>query len=116
MIANRKELSATALIADQAPTPVETASWMQFLGQETAVFNGPEKIAKKLNQAVVYINIKRIKRGYYEVNPTLLFEYAKDSKDFEITETFNKKLEQDVLAQPETWLWSHKRWKHKKTN
>ena len=84
------------------------------MNQETAVFNGPEKIAKTFNYPVVYMHINRVKRGFYEVTPTLLFENPKSTDDTEITRVFNKKLEEDIMKQPATWLWSHKRWKHKK--
>ncbi len=114
MISNKKTISATALIADQAPTPVNTAVWMNFLNQDTPVFNGPEKIAKMLDYAVVYMDVQRVKRGYYEVVPTLLFDKPKETSDLEITLAFNKLLEQGIRERPETWLWSHRRWKHKR--
>ena len=114
MISNKKTISATALIADQAPTPVKTAVWMDFLNQDTPVFNGPEKIAKMLDYAVVYMDVQRTKRGYYEVVPTLLFDKPKETDDLEITLAFNKMLEYGIRKRPETWLWSHRRWKHKR--
>lgn len=113
IIGNRKTISATALVADQAPVPVKNALWMNFLNQPTAVFNGPEKIAKKMDYPVVYMDTKRVKRGYYELTPTLLYEFPKETVETEITIGFNKRLEESILKQPETWLWSHKRWKHK---
>jgi len=112
MVASKNTISATALIADQAPAPVKTALWMNFLNQETAVFNGPEKIAKLLNYPVVYMHVDRVKRGYYEVRPRLLFEDPKETPDGQITVAFNKILEKGIMEKPETWLWSHKRWKH----
>jgi len=115
MVANRKISSATALIADQAPHPINSASWIDFLNQDTAVFSGPEKIAKKLNYPVVYMQVERVKRGYYEVHPTLLAEFPKETADLEITLAFNKILEEGIHKYPETWLWSHKRWKHKRS-
>jgi KDO2-lipid IV(A) lauroyltransferase len=72
MVANRKQLTATAFIADQTATR-DNAYWMNFLNQDTAVFTGPEKLAKKFNYPVVYMNVKRIERGYYQVTPELLF-------------------------------------------
>lgn len=114
MVENRKTLNATALIADQAPNPIKAALWIDFLSQETPVFNGPEKIANKFDAAVVYMNVKRVKRGYYDVIPTLIAENPKETEDTEITFAFNRLLESDIIAQPATWLWSHRRWKHKK--
>jgi KDO2-lipid IV(A) lauroyltransferase len=86
---------------------------MDFLNQNTPVFNGPEKIAKMLEYAVVYMDVQRVKRGYYEVVPTLLFDKPKESAENEITMAFNKMLEEGIRKRPETWLWSHRRWKHK---
>jgi Kdo2-lipid IVA lauroyltransferase/acyltransferase len=113
MVANRSQVTATAFIADQTASP-DNAYWTIFLNQDTAVFTGPEKLAKKFNYPVVYMNVRRPKRGYYEVTPELLFLNPKDTTEGEISEAFTKRLEKEILLQPETWLWSHKRWKHKR--
>ncbi|MFO0322680.1 MAG: lysophospholipid acyltransferase family protein [Bacteroidota bacterium] len=113
MIKNRHELNATAFIADQTPSP-EGAYWTKFLNQDTPVFWGTEKIAQKLNYPVVFVTINRIKRGFYEVNSELLVSESKNTKEGEISELHTRKLEKDILKQPEIWLWSHRRWKHKK--
>lgn len=114
MVANRSQLTATALLADQNASP-ETAHWMHFLNQDTPVFTGPEKLSVKFNYPVVYMNIKRLRRGFYEVSPELLFADPKNTTPGEITETFMKRLEQEILKDPVTWLWSHRRWKNKRT-
>lgn len=113
MLANRKEVNATAFIADQTPHP-QNAHWMTFLQQDTPVFKGTEKIAQKMNQPVVYVSVQRIKRGYYTVGAELLFSQPAGIPDGEITEAHTRKLEEDIIAQPATWLWSHRRWKHKR--
>jgi KDO2-lipid IV(A) lauroyltransferase len=76
------------------------------------VYVGPEKLAKKFNYPVVYMNAKRIRRGYYEVTPELLFAEPKNTADGEICEAFMKRLEREINSDPTTWLWSHRRWKH----
>jgi KDO2-lipid IV(A) lauroyltransferase len=111
MVATRKEITATALVADQTASP-ENAYWTTFLNQDTAVYVGPEKLAKKFNYPVVYMNAKRIRRGYYEVTPELLFSDPKNTRDGEICEAFINRLEQEINDDPTTWLWSHRRWKH----
>ncbi len=111
MISNKNQLTATAFIADQTPFP-ENAYWTTFLNQDTPVFTGTEKIAKKLNYPVVYIFIDRIKRGFYSVKSELLVENSKDTKENEISELFTRRLEKDILYKPELWLWTHRRWKH----
>jgi Kdo2-lipid IVA lauroyltransferase/acyltransferase len=113
MVANRNQVTATAFIADQTASP-ENAYWTTFLNQDTAVFTGPEKLAKKFNYPVVYMNVSRKKRGYYEVTPELLFQNPAETAEDEISETFTKRLEEEILKNPVTWLWSHKRWKHVK--
>ncbi|HTJ51621.1 MAG TPA: lysophospholipid acyltransferase family protein [Cyclobacteriaceae bacterium] len=113
MVANRKQLTATAFIADQTATR-DNAYWMNFLNQDTAVFTGPEKLAKKFSYPVVYMNVKRIERGYYQVTPELLFSEPNNTAEGEICEVFTKRLEKDIINDPQIWLWSHKRWKHKR--
>jgi KDO2-lipid IV(A) lauroyltransferase len=105
--------NATAFITDQTPQP-DRAHWMQFLHQDTPVFLGTEKFAKKLNYPVVYVSVKRVKRGYYEIDCELLFKEPNATLPNEITERHTKRLEEDIRAIPATWLWSHRRWKHKK--
>lgn len=114
MVASRHEITATALVADQTATP-QNAYWMNFLNQDTAVYEGPDKLAKKFNYPVVYMNAKRIRRGYYEVTPELLFNNPKNTADNEICDAFMKRLEKEIRLDPATWLWSHRRWKHKRT-
>jgi len=114
MVANRKNLTATALLADQTANIPENAYWTTFLNQETAVFVGPEKLAVKFNYPVVYMNIQRTKRGYYEIIPELLFSNPGETSENEISEVFTKRLEKQIIQDPSTWLWSHKRWKHKR--
>ena len=113
MVADKKELTATALIADQVPSNVISGNWLRFLNQDTLVHIGPEKVAKMFNYPVVYIHIDKAKRGYYEITPTILFENPKETENFEITTAFFSRLEAEIKKKPEIWLWSHRRWKHK---
>ncbi|HLX90402.1 MAG TPA: lysophospholipid acyltransferase family protein [Puia sp.] len=114
MIINKNLLSATAFIADQTPDP-KGAYWTSFLNQDTPVFWGTEKIARKLNYPIVYVSVKRKSRGYYEVHAEMLVENPAATADGEISELHTRRLEKDILEQPETWLWSHRRWKYKRT-
>jgi KDO2-lipid IV(A) lauroyltransferase len=106
---------ATAFISDQTPHP-EHAYWTTFMNQDTPVFLGAEKFAQKLGYPVVYVSVRRIKRGYYEIDAELLFEDPKRTAPTEITERHTRRLEQDIRSLPYTWLWSHRRWKHKRPN
>lgn len=107
------KLTATYYLTDQTALK-DTENWMMFLNQETAVFPGPEKIASRLNQSVVFMDIQKIKRGYYEVEFTKLVDNASETKEYEITKKHLKFLEDIIIKRPEHWLWTHKRWKHKR--
>lgn len=114
MIGDKNKITATAFIADQTPSP-KGAFWMQFLNQDTPIFNGTGKIAIKMNYPVVYVGIKRTNRGHYSIS---LEELAPDPSTLtadEILIRFTQRLEKDIRMMPETWLWTHKRWKHKRT-
>jgi len=113
MVKMKNEINATAFIADQTPHP-DNAYWTTFLNQDTPVFRGAELIARKLNYPVVFISIKKIKRGHYEIFAEILCENPVSTSDGEISELHTKKLEKEIRKNPETWLWSHKRWKHKR--
>ena len=113
MRAHRNELTATVFISDQTPMP-ENAYWTTFLNQDTPIFKGTEVIAKKMNLPVVYCSIIKVKRGYYEMRAELLVANPGATADGEISELHTRRLEQDIIAMPASWLWSHKRWKYKR--
>ncbi len=114
MLNNRSHLSATAFIADQTPLP-DRAYWMNFLNQDTPVFLGIEKIALKIQYPLIYVSIKRVKRGYYGMHAERIeLPSPSDNRLGKLTELHAEKLEADIRKQPETWLWTHRRWKHKR--
>lgn len=113
MIRNKPTLNATAFLADQTPPP-EGAYWTTFLNQDTPVFWGTEKIARKLDYPIIYATMRKVGRGYYECFGEILFENPATTKEGEISEKHTRKLEEEILKQPEIWLWSHRRWKHKR--
>ncbi len=114
MIRRKDMLTATAFLADQTPSNKDACHWMPFLNQDTPVFLGTEKIAKKLNRPVVFVHLNRIKRGYYETSFTVIAASPKDTPDNWITEQHTHLLQADIIKRPELWLWSHRRWKHKR--
>jgi Kdo2-lipid IVA lauroyltransferase/acyltransferase len=115
MLQDKKETSvrATAFAIDQAAPP-ESAYWTTFLNQESSVFLGAEKLAVKFNYPVVHVYCTRIRRGYYEIDTTALCEQPKLLKTGELTEIITRDIERIILNDPSIWLWSHKRWKHKR--
>lgn len=97
--------------ADQNPKDPLKAYWMKFLGQDTAVFYGVERMAKKFDLPVIYARVSKVKRSHYEITFELITEQPVGTPYGEITEAHMRKLEEDLKKQPEYWLWSHKRWK-----
>jgi KDO2-lipid IV(A) lauroyltransferase len=106
--------TTTALVSDQTPPRGEIQFWTKFLNQDTAVYLGIEKLSRKFNMTVLFFNITMVKRGFYEVDIEVLTEEPKLLKEFELTEMHIKRLEEKIVERPELWLWSHRRWKHKK--
>lgn len=105
------QLSATYYLTDQTALK-DTDYWMMFLNQETAVFPGAEKVASRFKQAVVFMNIQKVRRGHYEAEFTKLFDDASQTAQYEVTKAHTRFLEDIIRKRPELWLWSHKRWKH----
>jgi Kdo2-lipid IVA lauroyltransferase/acyltransferase len=99
---------------DQFPSRTMNCYWGQFLNQDTAMSFGVEKYAKEYNYPVLSGRINKIKRGYYSFEFTDAIEEPHQTAHGEITRRVNYLLEQDIIAKPEYWLWSHKRWKHKR--
>lgn len=109
----KEEALAVALVADQAAPP-ESAHWSVFFGREAAFFQGPGKIAIKFGLPVIYLSSKRLSRGKYQLNAKLLWDGTESITASHITERFVKVLENDICSRPEDYLWSHRKWKHKK--
>jgi len=99
------------MLADQCPTKLKYAYYVNFLGLDTACLHGPERHARRKNLPLVYADVQRVKRGHYEVKLNKLIENPLELEDGKITEIYMKKLEEIIQKKPEDWLWSHRRWK-----
>lgn len=113
-ILQQKEPYLLILAADQSPSDSKTSIWVNFLNQETAVLPGPEKLAVKFNLPVIFHDVNRTKRGVYKCTAKYLVKESSSTQPGEITALHTSHLEQEIIKQPEIWLWSHKRWKLKK--
>lgn len=102
---------AILTLADQSPGDSRKSYWMDFLHQQTAVLFGPEQMAHTFDFAVVFYVMRKKKRGYYEMELKLITDQPKSTSWGEITEAHCRLLEQEIIHQPEFWVWSHKRWK-----
>ena len=101
----------TVFISDQSPVWEEIQYWTRFLNQETPVYLGPEKLARKMKMAVIYFRVKVEPGHHYKVTAIPVTDDASQLQDFEITEKHLALLEEDIRNCPQYWLWSHRRWK-----
>ena len=97
-------------ISDQKPHWVNIHHWVDFLHHDTPVLTGTERIARKMGYAVFYLDVRRIKRGYYEATFKLITREPQKMADYELTDCYYKLLEESIQRAPEFWLWSHNRW------
>lgn len=115
VIKNKREgnLAGYGLACDQSPQIKKSYYWRNFMGVKVPVITGPEFLAKKFDHPVVFIDIQKVKRGYYEATFKILADNPKDFSEYQITDLFTENLEVQIRNKPEHYLWSHKRWKHK---
>ena len=104
----------SVFLSDQIPAKVDIKYWTTFLNQDTAVFTGAGKIASKYDMAIVFFHIQKVKRGHYNLDIELLLEHTAGLPENLITESHVRRLEEIIREKPEYWIWSHRRWKHKK--
>lgn len=109
-----KELFTIIFLSDQAPRKSQRSYWINFLNQETGVQFGAERFAKSLDAAVVFYNVFKLRRGFYDCRFELITADAKSCPTGFITESHSRMLEKIIQKEPAYWLWSHKRWKHKR--
>lgn len=106
---------AFILAADQSPHGKQKVYWTTFLNQETPVMRGAEVYAKRYNCVVVMLDVERVRRGYYEISLELVTENPQALATNELTERYTQLLEKAIQRSPYNWLWSHRRWKRKRT-
>ena len=108
----KDRLHATAFIADQRPENNKDAIWVDFFGKKIDFLQGTEVLAQKFDYPVVFANVTRPKRGYYEISLELIAENPKNIPKNEITQIFASKLENQIRQNPHLWLWSHDRFRN----
>jgi Kdo2-lipid IVA lauroyltransferase/acyltransferase len=110
----RGVVRAVAMNADQAPVSTDKRYWTLFLGQDTAFYIGAEQIARATRLPILYVRVRRVRRGYYEVGLKQLWEGREATEPNTVTERYARACELDVLESPADWLWSYRRWRLKK--
>lgn len=114
MRVHAKEPKAVVYGIDQSPANPQKAYWMNWLNQETAMYFGAEKHAKDFNMVVIFGSCRKIKRGFYQIAYELITEDPNSFAQGMIIQSINERLEEDIKKEPQHYLWTHKRWKHKR--
>ena len=123
LVQHRKRGRTLSLLTDQAAGPEDRPYWTDFMNREAGFYTSAERLAQQFNCAVLYVGISRVRRGYYEITFTELPDghvaaaaanAPDEAQRYPITEAFVRCLEADIRATPEQYLWTHRRWKHKR--
>ena len=99
--------------SDQSPKSAKAFHWTTFMNIKTPVHTGAEMLAKKFDMNVIFLKVKKVKRGYYEASFELLSKDVRNVPDYNITDEFLTRVEKQIYEAPEFYLWTHKRWKHR---
>ena len=109
-----QEVSLYGFLSDQSPTLKKTKLWTDFFGRYVPVHTGAEELAREFDLAVFYMDLKKVKRSHYHADFSLLAEHPATLEPYVLTKMFLSKVETSVKEQPETYLWTHRRFKHEK--
>jgi len=101
---------------DQSPKSDKAFHWVTFMGVEVPIHTGAEMLAKRFDMNVIFLKVKKVKRGFYEATFEVLSDDARSVPDYQISDMFAERVEKQILEAPEYYLWTHKRWKHKREN
>jgi KDO2-lipid IV(A) lauroyltransferase len=121
LVQHRGQGRTLSLLTDQAASKDDRPYWTSFLHQEAGFYTSADRLAQQLDCAVLYVGIRRVRRGHYEVTFTELPDgravaagatSPDEAQRFPATEAFIRQLEADIRATPEQYLWTHRRWKH----
>ena len=107
---NQNQPIVIGYISDQKPFWNNIHHWVEFLHHDTPVLTGTERIARRMNHAVFYLDVRRLRRGYYEAEFKLITREPQQMPEFKLTDIYYQMLEASIHREPEFWLWSHKRW------
>jgi KDO2-lipid IV(A) lauroyltransferase len=114
IIRHGKDVRAVCMVADQEPTTSEHKRWTRFLNRETAFYMGAEEIARVTKYPAFFVGMRRVKRGFYEIDLKPLTSPGEQLVTGDMTERYARLVEEQIRAAPPDWPWSHKRWRLKK--
>jgi Kdo2-lipid IVA lauroyltransferase/acyltransferase len=113
MLRRRREFRGFAMLADQAPFKRDKRYWHNFFGRPGSFYVGPQVIAEATQYPVIFAAMTKLRRGHYSTRFEVLAEPPHSKGGFAILDRYIVALETTIRAQPETWMWSNRKWKHR---
>lgn len=107
------DLGVFGMVSDQSPQKHRARYWTEFMGTTVPVINGAETMARKMDLAVLFLKVSKVRRGYYKAEFIPITTSGSDTAENEITDKFLRLAEQQIHEKPEYYLWTHRRWKHR---
>lgn len=104
-----------AMAADQSPKKNDAPYWQYFLNRDTAFHTGTEKITRAFKYPIIFMSLKRTRKGYYQATLKLLAEPPYTENSNQIMRAYVYELETLILESPKDWLWAYRRWKLEKS-
>ncbi|MGZ5210169.1 MAG: lysophospholipid acyltransferase family protein [Kaistella sp.] len=104
--------SVYMFVADQTPHVSEVSYGLNFMNQKTPAFIGYDKLSTRMDLAFVFCEMKKVKRGYYQINYYRIYPDGEKFVEHEVVKKFHKLLENTINKRPDNYLWSHRRWKY----
>lgn len=111
-VASANKPCMLGFISDQSPKKREVKNFIQYLNHNIPVLTGSEKATKHFSYQAIFVGVRRVRRGYYECELSTLHGNPKSLPDFELTKLYFQRLENEIMQQPEYYLWSHNRFKY----
>jgi len=108
-----KKVGIYGLLSDQSPQLSRAFYWADFMGVRVPIHTGAEMLSKRYDMAIVYMEITRVKRGYYEITFETLTENPKEYADYQLTDMFLERAEKHIRKYPIYYFWTHNRFKHR---
>lgn len=107
------ETGVFGMVSDQSPQRHKARYWTEFMGTTVPVINGAEVLARKMDLAVLFLKVSKVRRGYYKAEFIPITISGSETAEHEITDKFLRLAEQQIHERPEHYLWTHRRWKHR---
>jgi KDO2-lipid IV(A) lauroyltransferase len=111
ILRRRREFRIFVMVADQAPIRSERGYWTQFMNQEACFYEGGEAIARMTRFPVLFAQCQRTSRGHYRVTFHEVASPPYEKDNHAIIDRYVALAEMAIRSEPESWLWSNRRWK-----